>query len=1172
MKKERLFNLKKKSVQVSCLVTLLLAATVTLSFASIYSQSAKITLNEKDVSIGELFAKIENQTEFDIFYNNDDIDVNETVSIDVENSRIEYILDEILESKDIDYQVVDKHIVLSSKNSEAISAQPSSREFNLNSIENRSNKTQVQQQEITVSGTITSKENGEPLPGVNIIVEGTTVGTISDLDGKYTINVPDANASLSFSFIGYMQQVIPINGQSTIDVVLEEETRELDEVVVIGYGAVKKSDLTGSIASVKTEEINKISTTNVNQAIQGRVAGVMITSASGAPGSQSTVRIRGVSTVNNSDPLYVVDGFPTDNISFLNPSSIESMEVLKDASATAIYGNRGAAGVILITTKKGGEKESSINFNSYFGIQEINKKMPMLDAQGWAEAKYTAYDNNAEIRDRDPLTGSGEELDLALQEILATGDKGTDWQDEVLQQGKIQKYELEIIGGKDKYSYSLSGSYDREEGIIIETWQNRYNFRYAGQSQLKDFLKTNFSVAYQNVERANYDFELYWQGVLPNALVGDPGSPVYRTDTNYYSGVLYSQTPNPVAAAHRGKGNKTYIDQFVGNFGIDLNITKDLIFTSNFGGDINWQHDKRYIPDYYIASKDYGVSSLDETHRRDFAWNNSNFLNFTKTKGNHDINLMLGQEWSSFNRVKMRYIVYDIPENESLQYPHFSPLTTPPAFNPSMTAVNRPAYSTTLFSYFGRAFYNYNNLVLLTGTIRRDAASQVAADYRWGTFPSFSTGINLKNIGPMADVGLLSSLKVRYGWGKTGNIKSLANVYTTFGTVAGGWDYVGENDAVLPGYIQTSGTNEKLQWEEVVQSNIALDFGFLENKLTGTIDLFKKITTGMIAEIPPPFFTGMTASEGNFGEMENKGIEFQLNYRNYDNEFKYDIGANVTFLNKPWVTKWSEPTTVGSATKIFNVIRVAEDEEFAHFYGYETDGVLTQDDIDNTFVIDTENGDTTFTYNPEEDWFWFPGQLKLVDINGDGEISEEDKTNIGSANPDLFYGFNINLMYKGIDLTMFFQGVYGNQLINGICAWLKFPDEGNLNLHEEVLEGWSPENPNTDVPRLVQGNPIMQNYFNDYIVEDASYLRLKNIQLGYTIPEKLLTFAGVKKFRIYVSAENILTFTKYGGYDPEVGRTQFDESMQKDNPLIVGIDQATYPVPKKIIFGLNLSF
>ena len=424
MKKERLFNcLKKKSVHVICLIALMLSTTGTLTFASIYSQSAKITLNEKNVSIGELFAKIENQTEFDIFYNNDDIDVNEKVSIDVENSRVETILDEILESKNIDYQVVDRHIVLSSRNADVNSSQPDSRNFNLNSINNRSDQVEVRQQEITVSGTITAKESGEPLPGVNIIVENTTVGTISDLDGKYTINVPDASASLSFSFVGYVQQVIPINGQSTIDVVLEEETRELDEVVVIGYGAVKKSDLTGSIASVKTEEINKISTTNVNQAIQGRVAGVMITSASGAPGSQSTVRVRGVSTVNNSDPLYVVDGFPTDNISFLNPSSIESMEVLKDASATAIYGNRGAAGVILITTKKGSEKESAININTYYGIQEINKKMPMLDAQGWAEAKYNAYDNLGIIRDRDLLTGSGEELDLALQEIIDSGEK-----------------------------------------------------------------------------------------------------------------------------------------------------------------------------------------------------------------------------------------------------------------------------------------------------------------------------------------------------------------------------------------------------------------------------------------------------------------------------------------------------------------------------------------------------------------------------------------------------------------------------------------------------------------------------------------------------------------------------------------------------------------------------
>ncbi len=1166
MKKEKLFDcLKKESVKVFFAATCLLAITTSLSFGSIYSQSTKITLNEKNVSIGELFAQIENQTEFDIFYNNNDIDVNETVSIDVEDSRVENILDEILDNKNIDYQVVDKHIVLSTKPTNEALPQPKARDFNVNSIENKTNKVEVQQQEVTVSGTIIAKENGEPLPGVNIIVEGTTVGTISDLDGKYAITVPDATASLSFSFVGYVQQVISINGKSVIDVILEEETRELDEVVVIGYGSVKKSDLTGSITSVKTEEITKLATANVQQAMQGRVAGVMITSASGAPGADATVRIRGISTVNNSDPLYIVDGFPTTNISFLNPSDIESMEVLKDASATAIYGNRGASGVILITTKRGNAEKSTINFNSYIGIQQINKTIDMLDAEGWVEAKYMAYNNLDDIRDRTTIN----DIEPTLQRVTASG-VNTDWQDEVLRTGKVQNYELGASGGNNKYTYNVSGSFNREDGIILDTWQNKHILRYAGKAEVKDNLKTNFSLTYKNIERANYDYDLYWNGVLPNALTGDPASPVYRSDTNYYAPVEFSQTPNPVAAAHRGKGNKTKIDQFVGNFGFDLNLSKDLVFSSKFGGDISWNHDKRYIPQYFIAGKDQSAnSSLNEMFQKDFSWNNSNYLNFNKELGVHTISVMVGQEWSKFNRERMRYIVYDVPANPSLQYPHFSPLTTSPSFNGDFSRYNRPAYTTTLFSYFGRAFYNYDNLILTTVTIRRDAASQVAEQYRWGTFPSFSAGLNLKKIGPMKEIGLLSSLKVRYGWGKTGNISSLANPYAKYAVVDGGWNYIGPNNEALAGYIQTEGTNEKLQWEEVIQSNYAVDFGFMDNKLTGVVDVFNKTTSGMIIRIPPPFYTGTTASEGNFGEMKNMGVEFQLNYRNFDREFKYEIGGNFTWLDKPMVTKWVDPYHLGLVTKIQNTIRVAEDEELAHFYGYKTDGLLTQDDIDNTYVI--TDGDTSYTYNPE-DWFWYPGQLKLVDLDGNGVIDNEDKTNIGSANPDFFYGLNLNLMYKGFDLAMFFQGVYGNELINAINAWCKFPDEGNLNLHEEVLEGWTPENPNTDVPRLVQGNPIMQNYFNEYIVEDASYLRLKNIQLGYTLPNKITSLAGIDNLRIYVSGDNLLTFTNYSGFDPEVGRMQFDGAQQRNNPLTAGIDDATYPVAKRIIFGINLNF
>ncbi len=1031
-------------------------------------------------------------------------------------------------------------------------------------------------QQGTITGTITDV-NGDPIIGANVFIEGTAQGTVSDVNGHFTLpNVPAGNVSLSVSFIGYLtetQTIAVTAGVSAVsDFMLIEDLQQLSEVVVIGYGTQKKSDLTGAIASVRPEELTKLSTTNVQQAIQGRVAGVMVTSNSGAPGDDVTVRIRGISTVNNSDPLYVVDGFPTGNISYLNPSDIESMEVLKDASATAIYGNRGANGVILITTKKGKEQKTLVSFNMYMGIQQANKRVPLLNAMEYAEAKYIAYDNAAEIRNRpnQALTGAGNYLDDTLQWVLANNYEGTDWQDEVLRQGSIQNYELGVSGGSDKYTFNASGSYNRDDGIVINSWQKRYLLRYAGQIEVNKYINTSISLSYRNIERINYDRDLYGQGVLPNAFTGDPVSPVYLRDTNWYAPVDLSQTWNPVAAADRAKNNIFKVDQFVGNIGVDIEPFKGLVISSKVGGDINWNRTKRYIPVYTIGAKDLSPqSSLDEIYQRTFAWNNSNYVNYSKTFGVHNLNIMIGQEWSAYEHFRLRYVVYDVPNNPNLYYPHFMG-TNMPSFNGDFSPSNRPAYTTKLLSFFGRVFYSYNNLILATMNIRRDAASQIAEEYRWGTFPSFSVGLNLKKFGFMEDIELLSALKLRYGWGKTGNIGSLYDPYSLYAVVTPGLDMVGEGGLPLTGTMQTVNPNPSLQWEEVVQSNYAVDFGLMGNKLNGTIDFFMKTTTGMIVTIDPPYFAGSLASAGNFGEMENKGVEIALNYRNFDREFKYEIGGNFTWLDHPLITKWIDPYITGSATKIPNITRTAEDEEMAHFYGHQTDGLLTQEDIDNTYTI--TGGDTIFTYDPEESWLWYPGQLKIVDLNGDGIIDDEDKTNLGSANPDFFYGLNISLMYKGFDLVMFFQGVYGNELINGINVWSKFPDEGDNNLNREVLDGWTPENPNTDIPRLVQGNGIMTLYFNDYIIEDASYFRLKNIQLGYTLPKNLLSKVGIESLRIYVSAENLFTLTQYSGFDPEVGLIQYNNALQRNDPLSQGVDQATYPVSKKFLFGLNVSF
>lgn len=1028
--------------------------------------------------------------------------------------------------------------------------------------------------QVVIKGTITDASSGDFLPGVNVIVTGTNIGVVSDINGQYTIETPDQEASLSFSFIGYLSETIAVAGKTVIDVALSPDIKSLDEVVVIGYGSIKKSDLTGAVASVKPEDLAKLSTTNVQQAMQGRVAGVMVTSSSGAPGDDAMVRIRGISSANNSDPLYVVDGFPTGSIAHLNSSDIESMEVLKDASATAIYGNRGSNGVILVTTKKGKDQKGKITFNTYYGIQQ-GSTIPVLNAQEYANAKIMAYSNDSAVRkylrpnSTNIRNNIGEGFRDTLNYALRNGIEGTDWQEEVLRTGHVQNYELGFSGGSEKFTYNLSGSFNRNEGIIKNSWNERYLLRYSGQAKLNDFIKTDVALSYRNVHGSVYDRDIYGQGILSNALRGDPISPIYLSDTNYYAPVDISATANPVAAVDRMVFNKNSIDQLVGNIGLDITILKGLVFSSKFGGDLSWNHQNRFIPEYHIGIQDFqGQSSLNEVFQRQFGWNNSNYLNFNKSSNEHSLNVMLGQEWSSFDHKRLRYTVFDVPNNPSLHYPHFySNDPTPPTFNSDFTGSNRPAFSTSLLSYFGRVFYSFNSKYLVTVNARRDASSVLDKKSRWGFFPSFSLGWNIKNESFLRNFEQVSAFKLRYGWGKTGNIGSVYDPYGLYGVVNPNWPMVGPGDQTLPGAIQTSIPSQDLQWEEVVQTNFGLDFGLFANKLTGTVDYFFKKTTGMIINIDPPYFAALLSSTGNYGEMENKGVEVTLNYRNTVGQFKYEIGGNITFLEKPRITKWDRPWQGGSSTKINNVMRTEEGEEVAHFYGLKTDGLLTQEDIDNTYVVD--GTDTTWTYRASNFW---PGQLKLVDSNGDGVISNLDKTNIGSANPDFFYGFNVNLAFKGVDLTMFFQGVYGNELINGMNVWMKFPDEGNGNLNSQVLNSWTPENQNTSVPRLVQGNNIMQSLFNDYLVEDASYLRLKNIQVGYTLPNKIVDKIGLSNLRFYISGENIWTKTKYTGYDPEVGAIQYDNTLQRNNPLTAGIDQATYPIAKRFLFGLNVSF
>ncbi len=1032
----------------------------------------------------------------------------------------------------------------------------------------------------TISGNITD-ENGESLAGVTVLEKGTGNGTITDMNGDYSITVAE-DAVLVVSYVGYISEEFTVQGRTDFNVILVPDMIGLEEIVVVGYGSVKRSDLTGAVGTVRPEELTQLATINVQQAMQGRVAGVMIMTNTGEPGSDMKVRIRGTSTINNSDPLYVVDGFPTDDIGYLNPSDVESMEILKDASATAIYGNRGANGVVLISTKKGQEQQTTINVNMYTGIQTVNKKVDLLNATEFAQAKIDAYDNAAIIEEEPSLSLSYDPFnakDTLFRYIIANNLKGTDWQDEVMQRGAVQNYTVSISGGGENYKYRASGSYYNEDGIIINSWLRKYLFNLSGQYTLSKRIDVEANIAYMNLKQTNYDQNIYGQGILPPALYGDPVSPAYIPGTNDFGGVNVSGSTNPVAAADRMRYNKTWEDQVVGNTALNIDIIKGLTFTSRFGADAWFQRPRRYLPAYEIGDKDLNTtSSLDETHQRNFSWNNSNYINYNKDIGNHSISLMLGQEWQYEDSYRTRLVTFNVPDDPNLHFATAADAETPADINQGVTQENRYEWQSTLASYFGRMNYVFDERYLLTLTFRRDASSKIAEEYRWGSFPSFSAGWNIKNESFLEGVEFISNLKLRAGWGKTGNQGSVVDIYSLYPQVTPGLFIIGEGNTQLDGSMQTTTPNPKLQWEEVSQWNYGLDFSLFSNKLSGTVDYYDKTTTGMIVNVPPPIFTGMNASNANVGEMSNSGLEITLSYRNYEGEFDYEMGGNVTFLSKPMVESLAEEDQdimTGTARQVQNVIRTIAGEEMAHFYGYETDGLLTQDDIDNTTGID-EEGDVNYTYDRS---FCWPGQLKLVDQNGDGNINDDDKVNIGSANPDYILGFNANFMYKGFDLKMFWQGIFGHEMVNTINTVLLVPVEGDQNLASEVMDAWKedPNNPgfpieDTDVPRLVQGNNIFQNQFNDYLVEDASFLRLKNVQLGYTLPKEITQRFGVKHLRFYISAENLITITKYSGFDPEVGDFQFSNDTQQNDPLTQGLDDAYYPLARRFLFGINLQF
>ena len=934
-----------------------------------------------------------------------------------------------------------------------------------------------------------------------------------------------------------MAQEVVLGNRSQLSIVMKDDTRALDEVVVVGYGTQRKSDLTGAVASVKADEISQTATANVVQALQGRVAGVNVTAQSGKPGAGMRIRIRGVGTINNSDPLYVVDGFQTGDISFLAPTDIESIEILKDASATAIYGSRGANGVVLVTTKRGVAGEPKFSIQAYGAVQEAWREVPMLNATQYATLALEAYNNDGSPIDSEVKT---------IATYVANGNStGTNWQRELMQRAPMQNYSLNMSGGTKNNRYSLTGTYINQEGIVLNSGLKKAFFRFNDDLQINKWAKTGFSLSYVNSASTFFD-----AGSLISAIAVDPVTPAINPVTGTWARSYFPDNLNPARLVDEVKNNISRTNLINANAYINAEVLPGLTLRTQYGTNLSFNKTNSYYPKFFISTKENREqSSVNESRGEGVSWMWTNTATYQRTFGKHSVTGLAGYELQAGNSSSISVNAYGVPADADLRY-----ISSAQGTGINGPRVNSGQSASSLMSYFGRVNYGFDSRYLFTATLRYDGTSKFLPASRWGTFPSFAASWNISEENFMQNIRPINQLKLRAGWGQVGNQNAASNNgYVT--QVIGGNLYV-FNGKVVEGFSPKDGSNPELKWETTTQTNIGLDAAFWNNRLTFNADYFIKNTTDMILRVPVPVYAGYGAPNVNAGSMSNKGIELSLNYRDQIGDFKYEIGGNFTKIRNRVTSLGGGAPVNGTEQRGVSLTRTEVGREIATFYGLKTDGIFNNIEELNAYVQDG----TPIQPNARL------GDVKFVDLNGDGKINADDRTYLGSATPDFTYAFNSRLTYKAFDLNFFFQGVQGSEIISEMYRSMT-NSNGIANSLTERLDRWTPDNPNTDQPRMTFRDQNQNTgQFSDRFVKNGSYLRLKNITLGYNLPTDVIKRLHLTNVRVYAAADNLLTFTQYPGFDPEIGDGQYGNSLD------YGIDVGTYPQARTYRVGINLNF
>lgn len=1009
---------------------------------------------------------------------------------------------------------------------------------------------QSMQEQTEITGIVTDAETGEPLPGVSIQIQGTSTGTITSMDGTYTLMAAPGDI-LVYTYIGYLSQEVSVGGQTTIDISLEPDVIGMEEVVVVGYGVQKKKLVTGATTQVKSDDLVAAKTTRIESSLQGLTPGMTIVKQSGQPGSDYNISIRGLGSVNGSEPLVLIDGVPG-SLNTLNPNDVESVDVLKDAASAAIYGSRAADGVILITTKKGSSGETRVNYDFYYGISNPPNKVEMLNAQ-----QYTEFMNEANANaGRDPF--------FTEEEIAAYGE-GTDWLEEITNKNApSQSHYLGISGGNERSSYSLSLSYDREEGIFdYENKSNyeRFGFRINSQHKANEWLTIGENLTYSRRNIRGLGTGNQYNNFLRTALQASPLIEPY--DPDYYDGFGRSdwedQQVNPIASMHYNYNDRNNYDDLIGNFYAEAEIIEGLKFRTDFGGTIAIDQYTNAIDSFTLTPQNYRlIPRYTQKMSRDFGYNWDNVLSYEFDVANHSFVVMAGS-----NVQDNWYYWVDGTKDGFLT--NVAPVLDNVTSLDTLYATGDYGKGDARFSYFGRLNYNYQEKYLATFSLRRDASSRFGEENRVGYFPSASVGWTITEESFMETAVFLDYMKIRASWGQNG--KEPSSPYQYLATVGPDNRYYSFGDAQV-GISPTIYPNRGLKWEASEQINIGFDARFLRN-FRLAFDWYKKTSKDWIVQIQVPGVVGLAGISDenpfiNGGNIENTGVEFDLGYNNAFGDLIIDASANFSY-NKNNVTEVPGEVIMGSGSVIYNgsdiFYQVKEGYPIGYFFGYQTDGIFqTQEEIDAHVG---SNGDVL---QPRA----LPGDVRRVNLNGDSLIDDNDKTMLGNPHPDFIYGFNLNLNYKGFDFGLNIMGQGGHQIVKAYRA----EERHFFNYTTEALERWTGPGTSDRIPRATLSNEPNQNYrrFSDLYVYDADFMKIRNISLGYDFM-RLFKNSPLEQFRLYVAATNLLTITRYNGFDPEVGYGSYYGSDGKlKDAYASGIDIGFYPSARTYLVGLNVTF